>query len=93
MKKFLLLLSLVLLFAIQFYGQVAINTDGSDPDPSAMLDVKSTTKGFLPPRMTTEQMNSIISPPDGLLVYNITVKSLYWYNASTWKRFNETSYT
>jgi hypothetical protein len=59
------------------------------PDNSAMLDVKSTTRGFLPPRMTTEQMNSILTPSQGLLVYNITVNSLFWFNGSIWKQFNE----
>ncbi len=49
---------------------VAINTDGSAPDNSAMLDVSSTTKGFLPPRMTTAQIEAILNPADGLLVYN-----------------------
>jgi hypothetical protein len=41
--------------------------------------------------MTTEQMNLIVLPPDGLIVYNITIKSLYWYNGTTWKQFNEES--
>ncbi|MCX6278854.1 MAG: DUF1566 domain-containing protein [Bacteroidetes bacterium] len=74
-------------------AQVGINADNSQPSVSAMLDVKSDSKGFLPPRMTTEQMNAIFLPTDGLLVYNITVNSLYWYNGSTWKRFNEMNFT
>ena len=78
---------------MQLMAQVSINSDGSQPDSSAMLEVKSTAKGFLPPRMTAEQMNNIISPREGLLVYNISVNSLYWFDGSTWKRFNEFSYT
>ena len=70
-------------------AHVGINGDNTPPDNSAMLDVKSTTRGFLPPRMTTMEMNSIITPSQGLLVYNITVNSLFCFNGSTWKQFNE----
>ncbi|MEI6436432.1 MAG: hypothetical protein WCP32_16510 [Bacteroidota bacterium] len=92
MKKFY---ALVILICITFtaIGQVSINNDNSGPDPSAMLDVKSTDRGFLPPRMTTGQMNSIVTPLEGLLVYNTSVNSLYWFNGTTWKRFNEFNYT
>jgi len=43
----------------------------SDPDPSAMLDVKSTTKGMLVPRMAATERNAIISPAKGLIVFVI----------------------
>ncbi len=62
--------------------QVAINTDGTDPDNSAMLDVKSTSKGLLIPRMTNAQMQAIASPADGLLVYSTDDHKFYAYNAS-----------
>ena len=64
-------------------AQVSINTDGSNPDASAMLEVKSSDKGFLPPRMTAEQMNAL-SPVDGLTVYNTDVQALCVYNSSKW---------
>lgn len=48
---------------------MSINADGSAPDNSAMLDVTSTTSGFLMPRMTTAQRIAIVSPADGLMVY------------------------
>ena len=50
-------------------SQVAINNDGSSPNNSAILDVKSNNKGFLPPRMTHTEMNAIPIPVDGLIVY------------------------
>ena len=50
-------------------AQVGINTDGSVPDASAMLDVKSTTSGLLIPRMTAADRDNIASPATGLLVY------------------------
>ncbi len=65
-------------------AQVAINIDGTDPNPSAMLDVKNTNKGFLPPRMTTAQMNDITSPPASLMIYNTTINSPAFFNGTEW---------
>jgi len=48
--------------------QLAVNTDGSQPDNSTMLDVKSTTKGASLPRMTMEQIMAISGPGNGLQV-------------------------
>ena len=70
MKKLLVLLLSVFLFTTQFYGQVAINSDGNDPDPSAGLDVKFSNKGLLPPRMLKAELIAISNPADGLLVYS-----------------------
>ena len=50
-------------------AQVAVNTDGSVADNSAMLDISSTTAGLLIPRMTASQRDLISSPATGLLVY------------------------
>jgi len=62
-----------------------INADYGDTNaPSAMLEVQSTTKGFLPPRMTTTQKNAIASPAAGLVVYDSTTNKLQCYNGSTW---------
>ncbi|MFT3703170.1 MAG: hypothetical protein QM802_12405 [Agriterribacter sp.] len=52
---------------------------------SSVLDVKSTSKGFLVPRMTSAQRTAIATPTDGLLVYQTDgVKGFYYYNASAW---------
>jgi len=78
-------------FAFSVNAQsVGINADGSAPDNSAMLDVSSTTKGFLPPRMTTAQIEAIVNPADGLTVYNTTDKKLYVYIATdvVWKEIS-----
>ncbi|MEO6721054.1 MAG: hypothetical protein ABIN67_11815 [Ferruginibacter sp.] len=74
MKKFSLIMLLIqLVFISKFYAQnIAINELGSLPDTSAMLDVSSTTKGFLVPRMTTTQQNAIPLPAKGLLIFNTT---------------------
>ena len=54
------------------------------PHASAVLDVSSTSKGFLPPKMTTAQRNAIVSPAVGLTIYNITVNCLQWWNGTIW---------
>lgn len=56
------------------------------PDSKAVLDVVSTTKGFLPPRMTTTQRDAITSPTEGLHIYNSTTHFPDVYNASAWKQ-------
>ena len=71
MKKSLLTIiciAMLLFMELRLSAQVSINTDGSQPDNSAMLDVKSTVKGLLPPRMTQSQRDAIISPAEGLMV-------------------------
>ncbi len=88
MKNLVLLIALLSL-VWQATAQVSINDDNSAPDPSAMLDVRSSDKGFLPPRMTTAQMNGIVAPVAGLLVYNTSVNALYWYDGTHWQQFNE----
>lgn len=65
------------------YGQVAINTDGTSPDPSAILDAKSTQKGFLPPRLTTAQRNAISNPAEGLVIYNTDIRCIEFYSGVT----------
>ena len=66
-------------------AQVGINTDSSNPDPSAGLDVNFNNKGFLPPRMSTTQISAIITPAEGLMVYNISIHSPV-YDGTGWKR-------
>jgi len=72
----LLLLSQLTITKKTFSQNIAINATGSLPDTSAMLDVSSTVKGFLSPRMTTGEQNAIPLPATGLLVYNTTTGSL-----------------
>jgi hypothetical protein len=69
MKTVILFIIAFLFFINAMFAQVGINADNSTPDGSAMLDVKSTSKGLLPPRMTFADRNAIQNPADGLLVY------------------------
>ena len=56
----------------------------SSPSSSSALDVSSSTKGFLPPRMTTAQRNAITSPTEGLTLWNTENKQLEVYNGTYW---------
>ncbi len=66
-----------------FSQGVAINPTGSPPDPSAMLDVQSLTRGFLVPRMSETRRNAIESPATGLLIYQTSGEQGFYYNAGT----------
>jgi hypothetical protein len=81
-------LTIALIFLIGFTGHSQITQKiGNNPttlNPSAVLEVESTTKGFLPPRMTTAQRDAITPPPAGLTVYNITTNTLQIYNGTAW---------
>lgn len=82
-----------LLSALTSIGQVSIQTDGSDPDGSAMLDVKSVSRGMLVPRMTEVQRDAISLPAKSLLIYQTDGAEGYYYNSGTdvapvWERLN-----
>lgn len=76
----------IVIFTIHLFlvteAQVGIGT--SSPDPSAKLDVTSTTKGFLPPRMSTIQRDAISSPTKGLTIYNISSNAFECFNGTAW---------
>jgi len=78
-----LLLFLILIIGVSANAQVAINTDNSAPDPSAMLDVKSTSRGLLAPRMTLGQRNAIVSPATGLVVFQTNSSPGLYINTGT----------
>ncbi len=90
-KRFKWALFLSVLFLVlptfQIFGQnVGINADGADPDNSAMLDVRSTNKGLLIPRLTRLQRIAIPLPANGLLVYQTDDTIGFWfYAANHWE--------
>ncbi len=69
------------------YGQgVGVNEDGTDPDPSAILDVKSNSRGMLVPRLTKAVKLGIPGPANGLLVYQTDDTIGFWYyDINRWK--------
>ena len=61
-------------------GRVGIGT--ASPNAATILDLTSTARGFLPPRMTTTQRDAISGPPAGLMIYNSTVDAIQYFRAS-----------
>jgi hypothetical protein len=71
-------------FFIEGSGGTQIGNSTGSINASAKLQVDSTTKGFLPPRMTNPQKNAIATPAAGLVVYDSTTNKLCCYDGSTW---------
>ena len=86
MKKLYFLMVLILFFSKAMFAQISINTDGTQPDGSAMLEIKSDHSGLLPPRMTHTAMNGISSPANGLVVYCSDCPGLYIYLNGNWNK-------
>jgi hypothetical protein len=63
-------------------GSTGFGTD--TPNASSLVELSSTTQGFLPPRMTTTQRDAISTPAEGLVIYNTTTQVLNFYNGTTW---------
>ena len=82
MKQILTLLLFVLSGQLLFAQNVGIGTN--TPNSKAILDISSTTRGILTPRMTTLERLSITSPPNGLLVYDLDKNEFYHYTGTGW---------
>lgn len=87
-KKYFKIILLLVAVSFSFKGfsqSVSINNDAAVADTSAILDVSSTTKGLLIPRMTAAQRTAIVTPATGLLVYqNDGDSGFYYYNGTGW---------
>jgi hypothetical protein len=81
-KSCFLIYVTVILYPLIGTSQVGIGT--TNPDASARLEVSSTNKGFLPPRMTTTERDAISSPANGLIIFNITNNCLEIRSGSSW---------
>ena len=82
MNNFVKIIVFLILFTTITYSQVGINV--AIPDASAELEILSTNKGFIMPRMTQAQRAAIASPANGLLVFQTTAPAgLYYYNVSS----------
>ncbi len=74
--------AIFMISSIFLTAQVSFNTDGSDPDSSAMLDVKSSGKGFLPPRVAN--VSAVSNPVAGLMVYDQNLNCMRYYDGTVW---------
>jgi len=87
MKRILyFLLSFIPLFS---QAQVAINNDGGDPASDAMLDIRSSDKGILIPRLRADERDAITNPSLGLLVFVTDDNQFYYYDGSQWQPFGK----
>ena len=85
MKGSTILLIALLSFSLSAMAQVAINIDGSAPDNSAMLDVKSTDKGLLIPRLTTTNRVALeANATGGLMVYDTDLDKFFIFEGTSW---------
>ena len=88
MNKTLFTACLAIAIACTSNAQVGIGIPSSQIDPSAQLQVSSTTKGFLPPTMTIAQRNAIASPAQGLMIFCTDCGGSgqpQFYNGSSWR--------
>ena len=79
------------LFTCVSYAQTGIGT--ADPHPSAALELHSTDKGLLIPRMTAAQRDAIPNPAAGLEVYVINQQAKYYFDGVSWVRSYETKFS
>lgn len=91
-KSFLAVVFINLFFSLSVLSQNVAVTDNEayEADSSAMLDVQSTTKGMLVPRMTTLERTAINKPANGLLVYDTNFDAFYYSAQKKWVRLMET---
>ena len=88
-KQFIVLF--IVLWSTHNNAQIGIGTNS--PEISSVLDVSSTTKGILIPRMTQVQRIAITAPATGLLVYQTNAPTgFYYYNGSAWKTLGGTGW-
>lgn len=78
-KQILTTLLFIVLANAGVNAQVGIGVSTENVNPSAQLEVLSTNKGLLPPRMTTIQRNAIANPASGLMIYNLNTHALEYY--------------
>ncbi len=84
MKKTSILILSLLAATVLSAQSVAVNTDGASAHSSSILDIKSTSKGMLIPRMTSAQRSAIASPALGLLVFDTDTKTIWTYDGANW---------
>jgi len=92
MKKLYFLFFIVFGCYFNLIAQVGIGT--TSPNTSAALELSSSSKGLLIPRMTQANRTAILSPATGLLVYQLDlIKGYYYFDGTIWKTFNSSGWS
>ncbi|MES2774123.1 MAG: hypothetical protein V4722_08055 [Bacteroidota bacterium] len=87
MKQLFSLFITLLFFSSITTAQQSVGIGTTNPNASAVLDIRSTTKGILIPRMGNQQRADILNPAAGLIVYDIDFGEFFYFNGSEWKKF------
>ena len=84
----IIVLCLVCSSVMKAYAQnMGISNTAITPDPSSILEIRSTDKGLLIPRMTSTERNNISAPVNGLMIYNTNTNSFNYFDGTIWKEF------
>lgn len=84
MEKRLFISILLAGLVIGLQAQLIITSDGGQPHTSAYLEVRSFSKGFMPPKLNTGQRDSIAGPATGLMIYNSDCHDIQYFNGTQW---------
>ncbi len=85
-SRFFFLFFLIGSISLDAFAQnIGINATGSTPDSTALLDVSSTSKGVLIPRLSTTQRTTIAGPATSLMVFDTNTVSFWFYNGTVWE--------
>ena len=90
-QRLLLLYNLLFLFGL--CSSPLIAQSAQKTHPSAILEIDSNTKGFLPPRMTTAERNAISDPAPGLIIFNYTTQRINFFAGDIWKQIDRQTQT
>jgi trimeric autotransporter adhesin len=91
---FMLITGMLLFSTVNAQQGVAVNTTGAAANPSAILDVSSTSRGLLIPRMNNAERTTISSPANGLIVFDTDCSCLYYFistgpSSGVWRKLVE----
>ena len=88
MKRIKLLFCSCVFFVFTFNGYSQVGIGHTNPDPSSILDVSSTTQGVLTPRMTSAQRTAIVNPATGLLVFDTDENAFHYFDGVNWLKLS-----
>ena len=90
MKQLITIILLAFAGITGAYAQIGIGT--TTPNSSAALDVSSTNKGLLIPRMSSTQRTGISSPAKGLIVFDNDSSYFFYYSGSAWQALKNSAF-